>query len=123
MGCLKPKKISELMDIANKFVAGEETYHNKRTRSPEDDQSHRYSSQRRRPRNFKKYGSHNQVAVGYRDSNGNQNDEHRRSGYRNDNRDKSGPSKFFKPRRPRDYNQSPEDILNGPCHMHYAYIR
>jgi hypothetical protein len=26
------------------------------------------------------------------------------------------------PRTLRDYNQSPEDILNGPCHMHYAYV-
>jgi hypothetical protein len=52
MGCLKPKKGSELMDIANKFTDGEDTYHNKRTRSPKEDRSHRYSSQRHMPRNF-----------------------------------------------------------------------
>jgi hypothetical protein len=28
MGCLKPQRISELMDIANKFVDGEDTYNN-----------------------------------------------------------------------------------------------
>jgi hypothetical protein len=26
------------------------------------------------------------------------------------------------PRTSRDDNQSPEDILNEPCHMHYAYV-
>jgi hypothetical protein len=28
----------------------------------------------------------------------------------------------FRPRNPRDYNQSPDNMLNGPCHMHYTYI-
>jgi hypothetical protein len=31
MGRIRPKKVSELMDIANKFVDGKVTYHNKRT--------------------------------------------------------------------------------------------
>jgi hypothetical protein len=31
MGRIKPKTISELMDIANKFADGEDAYHNKRT--------------------------------------------------------------------------------------------
>jgi hypothetical protein len=80
MGRLNPKKLSKLMDIVNKFADGEDTYHNKRTRSPKDDRSHRYRRQRCMPRNFENYGSHNQVAVGYRDSNDNSDDEHRRSG-------------------------------------------
>jgi hypothetical protein len=122
MGRIKPKKVSELVDISNNFAYGEDTYHNKRTHSPEDDRSHRYNNQRRRPQNFENYGSHNQVAAGYRDSNDNQDDEHRRGAYRNDNRDDSGPSKSSRPRTLIDYNQSPEDILNGPYHMHCAYV-
>jgi hypothetical protein len=31
MGRIRPKKVSELMDIANKFADGKFTYHNKRT--------------------------------------------------------------------------------------------
>jgi hypothetical protein len=60
--------------------------------------------------------------VGYRDNDHNQGDERRRGGYRSDNRDDSGPNKPFKPRTLRDYNQSPKDILNVPCHIHYAYV-
>jgi hypothetical protein len=66
------------MDIANKFADGEDTYHNKRTHSPEDDRSHCYSNQKRMPRNYEGYSSHSQVAAGYRDNNDNQGDEHRR---------------------------------------------
>jgi hypothetical protein len=34
----------------------------------------------------------------------------------------SGPSIPYRTRTSRDYNQSPEDILNGPCNMHYIFI-
>jgi hypothetical protein len=110
------------MDIANKFADGEDMYHNKRTRSPEDDRSSRYSSQKRRPPIYENYSSHSQVAAGYRDNNTTKGDERQNSGYRNDNRDDSGPSKSFRPRTSRNYNKSPEDILNGPCNMHYTYV-
>jgi hypothetical protein len=60
------------------------------------------------------------VAAGYKDNN-NQGDDRENSAYHNDNRDDSG-SNQFRPRNPRDYNQSPNDMLNGPCHMHYTYI-
>jgi hypothetical protein len=103
------------MDVANKFADGEDTYHNKRTRSPG------YSNQKCMPRNYDSYSSHSQVATSHRD-NGNQGDKHRGSGYRNDSRDDSGTNRQFRPRTLRDYNQSPDDILNGPCHMHYTYI-
>jgi hypothetical protein len=33
MGRIRPKTVLELMDVANKFADGEDTYHNKRTRS------------------------------------------------------------------------------------------
>jgi hypothetical protein len=37
MGRIKPKTVSDLMDIANRFADGEDACNNKRTRSPEDD--------------------------------------------------------------------------------------
>jgi hypothetical protein len=109
------------MDVANKFTDGEDTYHNKRTRSPEDDRSHRYNNQRCRSCNYDNYSSHSQVAAGYKENN-NQGDERQNSGYHNDNRDDSGNNRQFRPRTSRDYNQSPEDMLNGPCCMHYTYV-
>jgi hypothetical protein len=69
MGRTKPKTASELMDIANKFADGEDAYHNKRTRSPEDDRPLWYSNQRCRSHNHDNYNSHNQVVVGYKESN------------------------------------------------------
>jgi hypothetical protein len=68
MGSIKPKTISELMDVTNKFVDGEDVYHNKIMQSPEDDRSHRYNNQRRRSRNYDNYSSHSQVAAGYREN-------------------------------------------------------
>jgi hypothetical protein len=37
MGRIKPRTVSDLMDIANRFMDCEDAYNNKRTRSPEDD--------------------------------------------------------------------------------------
>jgi hypothetical protein len=64
MGRIKPKTVSDLMDIANRFADGEDACNNKRTRSPEDDKGNRYSGQRRRSCNYDNYGSHSQVAAG-----------------------------------------------------------
>jgi hypothetical protein len=69
MGCIKPRTVSELMDIADRFPDGEDACNNKRTRSPEDDRGNRYNSQRRRSRNYDNYGSHSQVAARYKDNN------------------------------------------------------
>jgi hypothetical protein len=44
----KPKTISELIEVANRFADGEDAYNNKRGRSPEVD---KVSRQRRRYRN------------------------------------------------------------------------
>jgi hypothetical protein len=41
MGRIKPKTVSDLMDIANRFADGEDACNNKRTRSPEDDRGNR----------------------------------------------------------------------------------
>jgi hypothetical protein len=82
MGRIKPKIVSDLMDIANRFADGEDACNNKRTRSPEDDRGTRYGGQRRRSRNYDNYGSHSQVAVGYKD-NSYQNNDQKSLGYHN----------------------------------------
>jgi hypothetical protein len=86
--------VPELMDIANRFVDGKDACNNKRTQSPEDDRGNIYNSQRRRSRNYDNYGSHSQVAMGYK-NNTYQGDDRRNSGYRNYGREDSSYSKRF----------------------------
>jgi hypothetical protein len=121
MGRIKPKTISDLMDIANRFVDGKDACNNKRTLSPEYDRGNRYGGQRRRSRNYDNYGSHSQVAAGYKDNNY-QGDDRRNSGYRSYGREDYGSSKRFQSREPREYNPSLDDMLNGPCHIHSAFV-
>jgi hypothetical protein len=92
------------MDIDNRFVDGEDTYHNKRTCSLEDDRSQRYNNQWRRLCNFENYGAHNQVAIGYRDSNNNHEDENRKNSYHTYSKEESSTCKSFRLRTSRDYN-------------------
>jgi hypothetical protein len=103
MGRVKPNTVAELMDIANRFVGGEEAYHNKRTRSPEDDRGNRYRYQRWRSRNYDNYGSYSQVAIGYKENNY-QGDDRRNTGYRNNSREDSSNNRQFQPRGSREYN-------------------
>jgi hypothetical protein len=121
MGRLKPKTVSDLMDIANRFTDGEDACNNKQTRSPEDDRGNRYGGQRRRSRNYDNYGSHSQVAAGYKDINYQGNDR-RSSGYRSYEKEDYGSNRKFQTREPREYNSSPEDMLNGPCHIHFTFV-
>jgi hypothetical protein len=81
----------------------------------------RYNSQRRRSRNYDNNGSHSQVAAGYKDNNY-QGDGRTNSGYRSYGREDSGNNKRFQSKGSRDYNPSPNDMLNGPCHIHFAFI-
>jgi hypothetical protein len=118
MGRIKPKTVSDLMDIANRFADGEDACNNKRTRSPEDDRGNRYGGQRRRSRNYDNYGSHSQVAAGYKD-NSYQGNDHKSSGYRCYGKE---DYKKIQPRESREYNPSPEDMLNVPCHIHSAFV-
>jgi hypothetical protein len=118
MGRIKPKTVSDLMDIANRFADGEDACHNKRTRSPEDNRRNRYGSQRRWSHNYDNYGSHSQVAAGYKD-NSYQGSDRRSSGYRSYGKK---DYKKFPMRESREYNPSPEDMLNGPCHIHSAFV-
>jgi hypothetical protein len=61
VGRIKPKIVSELMEVANKFIDGEDAYNNKRGRSPEVDKT---SRQRQRYRNGDNHGRRNQIAAG-----------------------------------------------------------
>jgi hypothetical protein len=108
MGRINQNKVSKLMDIANMFVHGEDTYNNKRTLSPKDDHSNRYNSQKHRSQNYDGYSRHSQVAEGFMNNKNNQGDEHRSGGHRNDNRDESGPNRPYRPWTSRDYNESPQ---------------
>jgi hypothetical protein len=121
MGRIKPKTVSDLIDIANRFADGEDAYNNKRTRSPEDDRGNRDGGQRRRSRNYDNYGSHSQVATGYKD-NSYQGNDRRSLGYRSYGKEDYGSSKKFQTKEPREYNPSPEDMLNGPCHIHSTFV-
>jgi hypothetical protein len=82
MGKIKPKTVSDLMDVANRFTDGEDACNNKHTQSSEDDRGNRYGVQRRRFRNYDNYGSHSQVAAGYKD-NSYQGNDRKSSGYHN----------------------------------------
>jgi hypothetical protein len=91
---IKPRTVSELMDIEKRFADGEDACNNKWTWSPEDDRVNRYNNQRRRSRNYDNYGPHSQVVTGYKDNNY-QGDDRRNSRYRNYGREDSSNSKRF----------------------------
>jgi hypothetical protein len=121
MGRIKLKTVSDLMNIANRFADREDVCNNKRTRSPEDDRGNRYGGQRRRSRNYDNYGSHSQLVTRYKD-NSYQGNDRRSSGYHSYGKEDYGSSKIFQTKEPREYNPSPEDMLNGPCHIHSAFV-
>jgi hypothetical protein len=108
IGRTKPRTVSELMEVANRFADGEDAYNNKRGRSQEVD---RASRQRRRYRNGDSHARQNQVAAGY------------------ERRDKEGyESREFQVRgnhgveKPKYSGPSVEGMLYGPCRIHYAYL-
>jgi hypothetical protein len=74
VGRTRPRTVSELMEVANRFADGEDAYNNKRGRSPEVD---RASRQRQRYHNGDSHARRNQIAAGYerRDEEGYENRE------------------------------------------------
>jgi hypothetical protein len=118
MGRIKLKTVSDLMDIANRFADEEDACNNKWTRSPEDDRGNRYGGQRRRSRNYDNYSSHSQVAAGYKD-NSYQGNNRRNLGYPSYGKE---DYKKLQTRESREYNPSPEYMLNRPCHIHSAFV-
>jgi hypothetical protein len=99
----RPRTVSELMETANKFADN-----NKRGCSPEVDKT---SRQRRRYRNGDNHGRRNQIAAGYdgRNEEGHENIEF-------PTRDSRGKEN------PRYSGPSVEDMLYGPCRIHYSYL-
>jgi hypothetical protein len=96
------------METANRFADGEDAYNNKKGRSPEVDKT---SRQRRRYHNGDNYERRNHVATGY--------DGRNEESYENmefPTRDSRGKEK------PRYSGPSVEDMIYGPCHIHYAYL-
>jgi hypothetical protein len=96
------------MEVANKFADGEDVYNNKRARSPEVD---RASRQRRRSRNEDSRTRQNQIVAGYerREEEGCESREFQ---------DRSSRGK----EKPKYSGTSAEDMLHGPCRIHYAYL-
>jgi hypothetical protein len=108
IGRIKPRTVSELMEVANRFADREDAYNNKRGHSPEVDKT---SRQRQRYRNDDNHGRRNQIAARY--------DGRKKEGYE---------SKEFQVRdnmrqeKPRYSGPSAEDMLYCPCRIHYAYL-
>jgi hypothetical protein len=105
IGRTRPTIVGELMEEANRFADGEDAYNNKRGRSPE---VNRTSRQRRRHRSRDNQGRQNQVAAGYEAKEG--------EGYENQKFQAKGVEKL------RYSSPSAEDMLYGPCRIHYAYL-
>jgi hypothetical protein len=105
IGRARPTTVAELMEQANKFVDGEDAYNNKRGRSPEVD---RISIQRRRHRSRDNQGRRNQVAAGYVAK---EEEGYEKRGFWAKGVEKSRYS-----------GPSAEDMLYGPCRIHYAYL-
>jgi hypothetical protein len=108
LGRIRPKTVSELIEIASRFADGEDAYNNKRARLPEVD---RASRQRRRSHNEDGHVRRNQVAIGYErgEEEGNESREYQ---------DKSSRIRD----KPKYSDPSAEDMLHGPCRIHYAYV-
>jgi hypothetical protein len=108
VGSIKPRIVSELMEVANRFADAEDAYNNKRGRSPKVNKT---SRQRRRYHNGDNHGRQNQITAGYEGRN--------EEGYENkefQTRDSRGKEK------PRYSGTLAEDMLYGPCRIHYAYL-
>jgi hypothetical protein len=108
IGRTKPRTVAELMEEANRFTDGEDAYNKKRERSPE---VNRTSRQRRKYRSGDRHARRNQVATGYerKDEEGYENRKFQTRGNQEVEKTKySGPSA--------------EDMLYGPCRIHYAYL-
>jgi hypothetical protein len=87
------------MEVANRFADGEDAYNNKQQR------------QRRWYRNSDNPGRRNQIAAGY--DGRNEEDYESKEFQARDNRGKE-KSRYSGP--------STEDMLYGPCRIHYAYL-
>jgi hypothetical protein len=113
LGRIKPKTVSEQMEVANRFADGGDAYHSKRACSPKHDKSSRQHNQRRISRNEDGRTPRNQITAGCKRRDG-EGDERENNKYREKDNSRWHRSKYFDP--------PAEDILHGPCHIHYAYL-
>jgi cobalamin biosynthesis protein CobT len=125
LGRVRPKTMGELMDLANTWASGEDAASNKRARSPEEEQARRGNDRSRRSRNYDDYDKPKQVSAGFTSKGDRRDDDMRDSdrsgGYRNNNQDESGSGRQMFRTRPQiqqQYDQTEEQMLNGPCAMH-----
>ena len=103
-----------------RWADGKDAVHNKRHRSPKEDRSRNFQNRRRFSR-FSSYDPPGQISAGFRASAGESNrDNYQRSNeQRGDNRDDSRNNRPNNgPRFQRPF-VSPEDMMNGPCQMHF----
>jgi hypothetical protein len=105
IGRTRPTTVTELMEEANRFADREDAYNNKRGRLPE---ANRTSRQRRRHRSRDNQGRRNQVDAGY--------EAKEEEGFENRKFQAKGVEKL------RYFGPSAEDMLYGPCRIHYAYL-
>jgi hypothetical protein len=105
IGRMRPTTVGEQMEEANKFADGEDAYNNKRGRSAE---VNKMSRQRRRHRSRDKQERQNQVAAGY--------------GVREEEEDEGRRFQTKGTKKLRYSGPSAEDMLYGPCRIHYAYL-
>ena len=121
LGRTNPKTISALMEIANKWADGEDAIYNKRHRSPEEDRGRNYQNRRRFSRQFYNNDAPGHISAGFRGNpGGNSRDDYQRSNeQQGDNRgDFRSSRQNSGPRIQRPY-VSPEEMMNGPCQMHF----
>jgi hypothetical protein len=108
IGRTRPTTVAKLMEEANRFADREDAYNNERGHSPEVD---RASRQRRKHHSRDNHASRNQVAVGYEGK--------EEEGYENRKFQARGSQRAEKMRY---FGPSAEDMLYGPCRIHYAYL-
>jgi hypothetical protein len=108
IGRTRPATVAKLMEEANRFANEEDAYNNKRGCSLDVD---RTSRQRRKHLSRDNHTRQNQVAVGY--------EEKEEEDYKNRKIQAKGTQGGGKYR----YSgPSAEDMLYGPCQIHYAYL-
>jgi hypothetical protein len=105
IGRTRPTTVAELMEQVNKFADGEDAYNNKKGCSPEVD---KISRQRRRYCSRGNQERRSQVATGYIVEEEEEYESRRFQAKGVEKSRYSGPSA--------------EDMLYGPCRIHYAYL-
>jgi aldehyde:ferredoxin oxidoreductase len=108
IGRTRPATVAELMEEANRFADGEDAYNNKRGRSPDVDKT---SRQRRKHLSRDNHTRQNHVAAGYE---GKEEEDYENRKFQTRGTQVEEKLRYSGP--------SAEDMLYGPCRIHYAYL-